>query len=285
VNYVNLLLFSCLALIYVKIYATTKGVSLMQTIDFSLPELEAMKKYPDALYAKGDLTLLNRPKVSIVGTRRPSAYTRKYTHEVARALSRRGVCIVSGAAMGVDAIAHQGAGAENTIAVMANSLDIRYPSVNRGLIEEIEQKGLTLSQFDPTFKATAWSFVLRNEIVVALGEFLIVTEAALDSGSMRSVEYALRMEKKIFVLPHHLGESEGTNHLLKEGMAEPIYDIEAFASRFGQAVDDTVLKDDFFYFCQKSPTLDEALASFGERVYEAELEGMIGVKNGLIYWV
>lgn len=254
----------------------------MEIIDFSVSELDAMKKYPDMLYAKGDLGLLSRPKVSIVGTRRPSAYTRQYTYDLAKALSRRGVCIVSGAAMGVDAIAHQGAGAENTIAVMANSLDIRYPSVNRRLIEEIEKSGLTLSQFDPNFKATAWSFVLRNEIVVALGEFLIVTEADADSGSIRSVEYALKMEKKIFVLPHHIGESEGTNQLLKEGLAEPIYDIEAFASRFGQAVDDTVLKDDFFYFCQKSPTLDETLESFGDRIYEAELEGMVVIENGLV---
>lgn len=254
----------------------------MEIIDFSVSELDAMKKYPDMLYAKGDLGLLSRPKVSIVGTRRPSAYTRQYTYDLAKALSRRGVCIVSGAAMGVDAIAHQGAGAENTIAVMANSLDIRYPSVNRRLIEEIEKSGLTLSQFDPNFKATAWSFVLRNEIVVALGEFLIVTEADADSGSIRSVEYALKMEKKIFVLPHHIGESEGTNQLLKEGLAEPIYDIEVFASRFGQAVDDTVLKDDFFYFCQKSPTLDETLESFGDRIYEAELEGMVVIENGLV---
>lgn len=254
----------------------------MEIIDFPVSELEAMKKYPDALYAKGDTALLNRPKVSIVGTRRPSAYTRQYTYDLAKALSRRGVCIVSGAAMGVDAIAHQGAGAEYTIAVMANSLDIRYPSVNRVLIEEIENKGLTLSQFNPNFKATAWSFVLRNEIVVALGEFLIVTEADTDSGSMRSVEYALKMKKKIFVLPHHIGESEGSNYLLKEGLAEPIYDIEAFASQFGQAVDDTVLKDDFFYFCQKSPTLDETLECFGDRIYEAELEGVVVVENGLV---
>ena len=254
----------------------------MQSVDIRVSELESMKKYPDTLYAKGDLSLLSRPKVSMVGTRRPSAYTRRYTYELAKALSRRGVSIVSGAAMGVDAIAHQGAGAENTIAVMANSLDIRYPSVNRVLIEEIEKKGLTLSQFDPDFKATAWSFVLRNEIVVALGEFLIVTEADADSGSMRSVEYALKMEKKIFVLPHHIGESEGTNHLLKEGLAEPIYDIEVFASQFGQAVDDTVLKDDFFYFCQKSPTLDETLECFGDRIYEAELEGMVTIENGLV---
>ncbi|MEA3491280.1 MAG: DNA-processing protein DprA [Campylobacterota bacterium] len=257
----------------------------MRIVDFTLTELESMKKYPASLYAKGDLGLLGRPKVSIVGTRRPSAYTRQLTYELAKALSSRGVCIVSGAAMGVDAIAHQGAGVANTIAVMANSLDVRYPSVNRTLIEEIEVNGLTLSQFDPGFKATAWSFVLRNEIVVALGEFLVVTEAAIDSGSMRSVEYALKMEKRVFVLPHRLGESDGTTQLLKDGLAEPIYDIEAFASEFGQAVDDTTIKDDFFYFCQKSPTFDETVDRFGDRIYEAELEGVICIENGLVRWV
>ncbi|HID30730.1 MAG TPA: DNA-processing protein DprA, partial [Desulfobacterales bacterium] len=196
--------------------------------------------------------------------------------------SQRGVCIVSGAAMGVDVIAHQGAGAESTVAVMANGLDIRYPAVNRTIIERVEEEGLTMSQFDPGLKATPWSFVLRNELVVALGEFLIVTEADEASGSMRSVEYAIKMDKKIYVLPHHLGESGGTNRLLREGLAEPIYDIEAFASQFGKAVDSGIEKDAFFYFCQKSPTLDEAINAFGERVYEAELEGMVAVENGIV---
>jgi len=254
----------------------------MYQIDFDILELQSMKKYPERLFAKGDTSLLGRPKVSIVGTRRPSAYTRQMTFDLSRALARRGVCIVSGAAMGVDAIAHNGAGADNTIAVMANSLDTRYPSVNRAMIQEIEERGLTLSQFDPGFKATAWSFVIRNEVVVALGERLVVTEADADSGSMRSVEYALKMGKKIFVFPQRIGESEGTNSLLREGLAEPIYDIEAFASQFGQAVDEGVPKDDFFYFCQKTPTLDEVLGAFGDRIYEAELEGLVTIENGLV---
>ena len=254
----------------------------MQTLEILPSELEAMKKLPEKLHYQGDPGLLKRPKVSIVGTRRPSAYTRQMTYELARALSRRGVCIVSGAAMGVDAIAHQGAGPENTIAVMATGIDIRYPVVNRDLIESIEKEGLTLSQFEPGFRSTAWSFVLRNELVVALGELLIVTEADEKSGSMRSVEYAMEMEKPIYVLTQRIGESRGTNYLLREGLAEPIYDIETFASGFGKAVDDGVIKDEFFYFCQNTPTLDEALEQFGERVYEAELEGMIFVENGLI---
>ena len=255
---------------------------MTQQLIQKIEALEAMKRYPSELFYRGNLALLDRPKVSIVGTRRPSHYTRQFTYNIAQALAKRGVCVVSGAAMGVDAIAHSGAGENNTIAVVANGLDIRYPTVNRSLIESIENGGLVLSQFNDGFRATGWSFVVRNELVVALGEMLVVTEASLDSGSMRSVEYALRMGKEIFVLSHRLDESLGTNRLLLEGKATPIYDIEEFASRFGQVPTSNIEKDEFFYFCQKSPTLDEAIAKFGSRIYEAELEGLVTIHDGIV---
>jgi DNA processing protein len=244
--------------------------------------LRAMKKPPTSLAYIGNLELLKRPKVSIVGTRRPLPYTRQATYNLAKALAQRGVCVVSGVAMGVDAIAHEGAGVANTIAVVASGVDIRYPSVNKNLIASIEREGLVMSQFKEGFRPTSWSFVVRNEVVVALGDMLIVSEADLNSGSMRSVEFALQMGKPIFVLPHRLDESLATNRLLMRGDAQAIYDIEAFASRFGEAVDDGVLKDDFFYACQKSPTFDELVALFGDRVYEAELEGMIAIEDGIV---
>ena len=253
------------------------------SISEEIPALESMKKYPKELYGMGDLSLLKRPKVSIVGTRRPSPYTKQLTQTLSQSLASRGVCLVSGAAMGVDALVHGSAGAENTIAVVANSLDIRYPSVNRFLIEDIEKKGLVLSQFPSTFKATPWSFVVRNELVVALGDILIVTEADENSGSMRSVEFALKMGKKVYVLPHRLGESRGTNGLLEEGLAEPIYNVETFSNLYGVVPqNEPVERDDFFYFCQTSPTLDLAIEKFENRVYEAELEGLIAIENGLI---
>jgi DNA processing protein len=255
---------------------------MSQVLTQYIPSLERMKKYPSSLFYKGDLELLQRPRVSIVGTRRPSNYTRRSTHMLANALAKRGVCVVSGAAMGVDTIAHTGAGAENTIAVVANGLDIRYPAVNKNLIEDIEKKGLLLSQFNDGFRATGWSFVVRNELVVALGDSLIVTEADLNSGSMRSVEYALEMGKEIFVLSHRVDESLGTNHLLHAKKATAIHDIEAFVSTFGQIADKGVKKDDFFYFCQRAPTFEESLKEFGDRVYEAELEGIITIQNGIV---
>jgi DNA processing protein len=245
--------------------------------------LESMKKYPKVLYTLGDTSLLARPKVSMVGTRRPSLYTQHQTKLLASALSKRGVCLVSGAAMGVDALVHQGAGYGNTIAVVANSLDIRYPAVNRHIIEGIEKEGLVLSQFPNTTKAAPWSFVVRNELVVALGDVLVVTEADENSGSMRSVEFALKMDKKIYVLPQQLGHSNGTNKLLEEGLAKAIYDVESFANEYGIVPQNELLvKDDFFYFCQTSPTFDDAVLKFSDRVYEAELEGLICIENGLV---
>ncbi|UPT77921.1 DNA-protecting protein DprA [Sulfurovum sp. XGS-02] len=255
---------------------------MSQILTQHIPALEGMKKYPSSLFYKGNLELLQRPKVSIVGTRRPSNYTRQCTYTLANALAKRGVCVVSGAAMGVDTIAHAGAGEENTIAVVANGLDIRYPAVNQSLIAGIETKGLVLSQFNDGFRATGWSFVVRNELVVALGDILIVTEADLNSGSMRSVEYALKMGKEIFVLPQRLDESLGTNQLLQTKNAIAIHDIETFASMFGKVADDGLEKDDFFYFCQKSPTFEESLKEFGDRVYEAEFEGIITIQNGIV---
>jgi len=259
-----------------------KEIYVSQNMIETISELDVMKKYPKELFYKGNLDLLQRPKVSIVGTRRPSNYTRQFTYALARALSKRGICIVSGVAMGVDTIAHEGAGTSNTIAVVANGLDIRYPVINKNLIESIENEGLMLSQFNDGFRATGWSFVVRNEVVVALGDILIVTEAELNSGSMRSVEFAKKMGKQIFVLPHRLGESSGTHYLLNRGEASVIYDIETFVSSFGAEVDESVVKDEFFYFCQKSPTFDESLEKFGERVYEAELEGIITIQDGIV---
>ena len=117
---------------------------------------------------------------------------------------------------------------------------------------------------------------------MALGDVLVVTEADESSGSMRSVEYALEMGKEIYVLVQPIGESIGTNGLLREGLAKPIYAVEDFVSLFGVAASLNICKDDFYYFCQSRPTLDSTIEHFGDRVYEAELEGSIVIENGVV---
>ena len=251
-------------------------------IDFHIQELEAMKKYPQALFYKGNLELLQRKKLSIVGSRKPNQYARHKTQELAAKLSNAGVCIVSGAAIGVDAIAHKAAGTNNTIAVAATCLDKRYPAINATLIAQIEAEGLTVSQFEDGSSATRYNFVIRNELVVALGDALIVTYADENSGTMRSVEFAQKMEKDIYVLAHRIGESEGTNRLLEDGIAKPIYNIDSFIQSIAGTECNKKVDDPFLDFCSSNPSYEEALLQFPSRIFEAELLGEIVVKNGLI---
>ncbi len=251
-------------------------------INFEIEELKSLKETPKNLYYKGNLDLLKKPKISIVGTRKPFKYTQLLTHQLAQKLSLAGNCIVSGGAMGVDAIAHRAAGDNNTILVSPCGINYRYPAVNKKLIEQIEQNGLLLSPFDEDFKATNYSFVQRNEIVVALGDILIVSQADLNSGSLRSVEYALKMEKEIYVLPHRIYESQGTNQLLKDGLAKVIYDIDEFVNSYTNVPIIEEEKDDFLEFCKSNPTFEESIKKYNSLVYEYELSGKIEIINGLV---
>jgi len=255
---------------------------MIEEINFHIKELDMMKKYPSALSFIGDISLLKKKKISIIGSRKPNQYARYKTEELAKKLSQSGVCIVSGGAIGVDAISHKAAGSNNTIVVAATGLDKRYPAINKNLIEEIEHNGLVLSQFEKGSPSTKYNFVLRNELVVALGDILIVTYADLKSGSMRSVEYALKMGKEIYVLSHRIGESEATNKLLKEGKAKAIYEIDDFVKEFGNLKIENKKSDDFLDFCRGNPSYDETVSKFPSRVFEAELSGEIEIKNGFI---
>lgn len=255
---------------------------MINKVNFKIEELENMKKYPSELFYIGNKELLKKKKISIIGTRRPNSYTKEFTHKLALKLSSLDICIVSGAAMGVDAISHLAAKPENTIAIVANGLDIRYPSVNKNLISNIEQKGLVLSAYKEGEKARNYTFVLRNEIVVALGDILIVTQADLNSGSLTSVQYALKMKKKIYTLPHRIGESLGTQELVKKGLIEPIYDIDEFISQVTNTNKIEKTKDEFLLFCESSPSYEEAILKFGNRVLEYELEGKIVINNARV---
>ncbi|MBT5933905.1 DNA-processing protein DprA [Sulfurimonas sp.] len=259
---------------------------MIEEVNFHIGECESMKKYPTKLFYIGNTKLLTNKKISIIGSRKPNQYARHKTQELAQKLSNAGVCIVSGGAIGVDAISHKAAGSSNTILVSATGLDKRYPAINSTLIAEVERNGLVMSQFEKGSPSTKYNFVLRNELVVALGDVLVVTYADLNSGSMRSVEYALKMGKEIYVLAHRIGESAATNKLLEEGKAKAIYDIDTFVSMFGKSsIMVNKSSDDFLEFCKTNPTYDEALAKFPSRVFEAELSGEIDVRNARIYLV
>ncbi len=267
---------------------------MIKNISQNIEELKLMKKYPKTLFYLGDEKLLSRRKISIVGTRRPSTYTKNMTYSLSKALVNAGFIIVSGGAMGVDCLAHQGAGASASIAVVASGLDIRYPAINKGLIKDIEEQGLVLSTFEAGQKPRPYSFVLRNELVVALGEVLIICEADMDSGSLHSANFARAMGKEIYVLSHRIDESLGTNFLLRQNYAKNIYNFDDFLSSLGikkdskqdfeqgVKIDKKEHQDEFLKFCKTNPSYEEALERFGAKVYEYELKGSILVKDGSI---
>ncbi len=252
---------------------------MIETINFQIDELKDMKKYPDKLYYLGNLDLLQSRKISIVGSRKPNQYARNLTHELCSKLSFQGVKIVSGGAIGIDAIAHKSAGASNTIMVAGTGLDTRYPSINKTLISDIEQKGLVLSQFEAGVSSKKYNFPLRNELIVALGEVLVVAYADLNSGTMRSIEYAHKMGKKVYVFPHRLGESEATNKLLRDGTAKAIYDIENFVAKFGKENKEVSEEDEFLNFCRANPNYEEVMKHDAQKLFTYELQGKIEVKN------
>jgi DNA processing protein len=220
------------------------------------------------LFYKGDISLLDKPKIAIVGTRRPSQYSKTITAKLSKLLSKKYV-IVSGGAMGIDAIAHQNA--SSTIMVSPSSLDIIYPKINKSLIENIANNHLIVSEYEKEYKPRPYSFVQRNRIVVGISEFVIIIEAEENSGSMRSFEIAKKLGKKIYTIPHRIGDSKGTNYLATTNQAEVIWDIEAFIdslninSNSGDIID-----------------YNEAFNIYGDKLFEMELNGEISIRDGKV---
>jgi len=254
---------------------------MIKRIDFHIKSLENMKIYPKDIYYIGNLDLLKNKKIAIVGSRKPNSYTKNFTHQLSNILSKNNITIVSGAALGVDAIAHQSSN-NNTIAVVANSLDIRYPNTNKNLIQNIENNSLILSTYEKNFKARPYTFVQRNELVVALADIVIITQADLNSGSLTSANFALKMKKPIYVLPHRIEDSQGTNSLLKQNKAKAIYDIDEFLNDLGIKKQEEI-KDEFLHYCSFNPSYEEAILKYKEKVFEYELMGHIQIKDGKIY--
>lgn len=190
---------------------------------------------PKTLYYLGELPEERRPTVAIVGTRSPTRYGIEVTQRIAYELAQQGIVIVSGMALGVDAIAHKAAldAGGTTIAVQANGLDRLYPRTNQGLGEQIiAQKGAILSEYEPGVPARPHHFLERNRIVSGLADAIIITEAAARSGTLNTAAHALEQGKDIFVVPGNITSplSSGCNTLLRQG-AEPLLESNDIIKR------------------------------------------------------
>jgi len=178
---------------------------------------------PKTLYIRGGI-LRNEKCFAIVGTRRCSEYGKDIAFSIARDLSKAGLTIVSGMAMGIDTWAHKGTLDANgrTIAVLGTSIDEKtiYPRENIKLSQKIlENKGCLISEYPAKTRGTKFSFPERNRIISGLSLGVLVVEANFGSGALITARYAKEQNKKVFVIPGsiHSINSRGCHDLIKKG--------------------------------------------------------------------
>jgi DNA processing protein len=185
---------------------------------------------PPYLYVKGE-PAGPEPAIAIVGSRRASTYGLLTTERLAADLAGRGVTIVSGMARGVDTAAHRGAlaGGGLSIGVLGCGVDVVYPPENRRLFHEMVEKGALFSEFPMGTLPLAENFPRRNRIISGISRGVLVVEAAENSGSLITAQYALEQGREVFAVPGNINysSSRGTNRLIKQGakLVEGVEDI------------------------------------------------------------
>jgi len=164
---------------------------------------------------------LDKPKVAVVGSRKITPYGRTITAKLVNELARAGVVIISGLAYGVDAAAHQAALAAGgpTAAVLPAGLDSIYPAAHANLARQIAESGTLITEYPANTVSYPGNFIARNRIVSGLADVLLITEAALKSGSLHTARFALEQGKTVMAVPGNITSpfSEGCNNLIKSG--------------------------------------------------------------------
>ena len=207
---------------------TLKGRIVLWTDPLFPPQLKEVDAAPALLYAVGDLSLLSAPCVAVVGSRKCSQAAEDFASRIAEDLSRAGVTVVSGLALGIDGRAQRSAlrGSGRTIAVMAGGVDIPYPAHHTELYAKVAANGLIVSEFPPGTKAHQAYFPMRNRIVSGLSLGVLVAEAQqVKSGSLITARFAVEQGRNVYVPApdaFHGIYGEGTKQLLMDG-AFPIY--------------------------------------------------------------
>ena len=205
------------------------GVRVSLPGDAAYPrDLEADTERPPVLFATG-LAIPVRPRVAIIGTRRSTYYGRTFARELGHDLTTAGVSVVSGLAVGIDGAAHEGALSSASdappIAVVGSGLDVIYPARHKDLWRRVASGGVIISESPMGAAPEPWRFPLRNRIIAALADILVVVESHPKGGSMLTVQAALERGITVMAVPGSVRSdaSSGTNRLLGDGMP-PVLD-------------------------------------------------------------
>ncbi len=196
---------------------------------------------PPALIVRGDLSLIERPAIAIVGARNASAAACRFARDLARGLAEEGVLVVSGLARGIDSAAHQGALGGGTAGVIASGIDITYPPENKELQEQVATHGLLIAEQPPGREPLARHFPYRNRIIAGMALGTVVVEAAPKSGSLITARLAGEAGREVMAVPGSPLDprAQGCNSLIRDGatliqsVADVLETIRPIASMMG----------------------------------------------------
>jgi len=202
--------------------AAPPAVRVLERDDPAFPKsLLVVQPQPERLYALGDVSLLARDLVGIVGSRTPTPYGLRVAYAAAQAAARAGLVVVSGLARGLDARGHRGAldAGGKTVAVLGSGVDVAYPKSNRDLYDDILRSGLLLSEQEPGTDPLPGSFPKRNRLIAGLARCLLVVEGRITGGTRITSRLMLDMGKLVLAVPGRLEDevAGGPNRLLQEG--------------------------------------------------------------------
>ncbi len=206
------------------------SASLVVLGDPAYPErLAAVDPPPPLLWARGDVALLSRETIGVVGARIASAGGQRIARGLAQALGQAGFVVVSGLARGIDAAAHEGALETGTVAVLGGGVDDVYPPDNAGLYDRVVDRGCVVSESRMGARAQARDFPRRNRIISGLSRGVIVVEAEIRSGSLITARLAAEQGRDVFAVPGSPLDprSRGPNELLRQGaiLCEGVDDV------------------------------------------------------------
>jgi DNA processing protein len=206
------------------------GARLVLGCDSDFPKLlAALDSPPPLIWVWGDLLVLGRRTVAIVGARAASTAGRRFARDLAAGLGQAGYVVVSGLARGIDAAAHQGALESGTAAVLAGGVDDIYPSEHADLAAAVRTRGCLVSERPPGFAARAKDFPRRNRIISGLSLGVVIVEAELRSGSLITARLAGEQGRDVFAVPGSPLDprARGTNDLIRQGatLVEEVDDV------------------------------------------------------------
>ena len=203
-------------------WSSQPGCHIVTMADARYPRL--LLEIPDPpplFYARGNIELLSRPALAVVGSRNATAQGLRNAETFSRTFSVGGLTIVSGLALGIDEAAHRGglAGTGSTIAVLGTGIDVAYPKRNASLFADIASHGLLLSEYPLGTPPVAHNFPRRNRLISGLSRGCLVIEAALGSGSLITARLAAEQGREVFAIPGsiHSPLSRGCHSLIKQG--------------------------------------------------------------------